>query len=67
MEMKRLKLLGGEVSVSAEIYDLDGFSGHADKIEIIELVTNFKKRPKKCASSSWRTKFIKDPIIIFIT
>lgn len=44
---KRVKILGEEVSVKAEIYDLEGFSGHADQRMLLNWIENFKVKPKK--------------------
>ncbi|MDR7857031.1 MBL fold metallo-hydrolase [Tissierella sp.] len=44
---KRVKILGEEIDVKAEIYDLEGFSGHADQNVLLDWVENFKKKPKK--------------------
>lgn len=43
----RVKLLGEEISVELEIYDLEGFSGHADQMVLLDWLHNFKKKPKK--------------------
>jgi len=42
-----VRLFGEEVGVNAEIYSLEGFSGHADKEGIIWWLKGFKNRPKK--------------------
>lgn len=44
---KRVKILGEEVAVKAEIYDLEGFSGHADQIMLIDWIRKFKKKPER--------------------
>lgn len=44
---KRVKLLGEEIDVNLEIYDLEGFSGHADRDQLLAFVRGFKKPPKK--------------------
>ncbi|HHY90715.1 MAG TPA: MBL fold metallo-hydrolase [Clostridiales bacterium] len=44
---KKVKLLGEEVVVEAEIYSIDGFSGHADQKGLLEWLKGFKKFPHK--------------------
>lgn len=45
--VKKVKLLGEEINVALEIYDLEGFSGHADKDVLMNWVSKFKRKPKK--------------------
>ena len=45
--VKRVKLLGEEIDVQLEIYDLEGFSGHADQKTLINWIDRFKTKPKK--------------------
>ena len=44
---KRVKLLGEEIDVQLEIYDIEGFSGHADQKTLLDWVDKFKNKPKK--------------------
>lgn len=44
---KTIKILGEEINVNAEIYNVEGFSGHADKDGLLEWLKGFKKSPKK--------------------
>lgn len=44
---KNVKLLGEEINVALEIYDLEGFSGHADQRILLDWVSKFKEKPKK--------------------
>lgn len=44
---KKVKLLGEEINVALEIYDLEGFSGHADQKMLMKWIRNFKSKPKK--------------------
>ncbi len=44
---KKVKLLGEEIYVGLEIYDLEGFSGHADQPFLVKWIENFKVKPKK--------------------
>ena len=44
---KKVKLLGEEINVALEIYDLEGFSAHADQRMLLKWLRNFKKKPKK--------------------
>lgn len=45
--VKNVKILGEEIKVGAEIYSLEGFSGHADQNMLIEWINKFKIKPKK--------------------
>ncbi|MFA5576870.1 MAG: MBL fold metallo-hydrolase [Tissierellaceae bacterium] len=44
---KKVKILGEEINVKAEIYDIEGFSGHADRDMLLNWIGKFKKKPKK--------------------
>ena len=44
---KVVKIFGEEIQVNAEIHSLEGFSGHADKEEILQWIKNFKSKPQK--------------------
>lgn len=44
---KIVKIFGEEISVHAQIYNLEGFSGHADKDGLLKWVNSFEKKPKK--------------------
>lgn len=44
---KKVKLLGEEIDVQLEIYDLEGFSGHADQRTLLDWLDQFKRKPKK--------------------
>lgn len=44
---KKVKLFGEEIAVNANIYALQGLSGHADKNGLFEWVNGFKKKPKE--------------------
>ncbi|MBN4056514.1 MAG: MBL fold hydrolase [Alkaliphilus sp.] len=44
---KKVKLLGEEIIVNAEIHSIDGFSAHADQKDLINWISAFKKKPKK--------------------
>lgn len=45
--VKNIKLLGERIDVALEIYNLEGFSGHADQNTLIDWVDHFKYKPKK--------------------
>ncbi len=45
--VKKVKLLGEEIEVNLDIYELDGFSAHADQKTLINFVDKFKIKPKK--------------------
>lgn len=42
-----VKLFGEPVSVNAEIYNLEGFSGHADQHGLIDWLSGFQSAPKQ--------------------
>ncbi len=44
---KLVKIFGEEINVSAHIYDLEGFSGHADRDGLLKWIGAFRKKPKK--------------------
>lgn len=43
--VKRVKIIGEEVSVRASIYNLDGFSAHADQEQLMNWVSHFSEPP----------------------
>lgn len=43
---KLVKLFGETINVKAEIYNVEGFSGHADKTALINWLKGFKEKPK---------------------
>ena len=45
--IKRVKILGEEIDVKAEVHDLEGFSGHADQNVLLDWIGKFEKKPKK--------------------
>ncbi|GAB4115523.1 MAG: MBL fold metallo-hydrolase [Candidatus Caldatribacteriota bacterium] len=44
---KLVKIFGEEIKVNAEVYSLEGFSGHADQEGLIWWLKGFKNRPHK--------------------
>lgn len=44
---KKVKLLGEEIAVLAEIHSIEGFSGHGDQQDLLNWVGSFKKKPKR--------------------
>lgn len=44
---KVVKLLGGHFKVNAKIESIDGFSAHADYLELISWLKNYSPKPKK--------------------
>ena len=42
---KRVTIFGEKIQVEAEIYNLEGFSGHADRDGLLEWVSGFQKKP----------------------
>ncbi len=45
--LKDVTLFGEEVHVQAEIYNLEGFSGHADQNTLFAWISAFQQRPKQ--------------------
>lgn len=45
--VKKVKILGEQIEVRAKIYDIKGFSAHADKNMLLDWIGNFKSKPKK--------------------
>lgn len=45
--VKKVKLLGEEIEVNLSIYDLEGFSAHADQKTLLNFIDKFKRKPKK--------------------
>ncbi len=43
--LKDVTLFGDQIHVEAEIYDLKGFSGHADQNGLLEWLSGFEKKP----------------------
>lgn len=43
---KRVRILGEQIRVNAEIHNLDGFSAHADRNQLLAWLETFKKRPQ---------------------
>ena len=44
---KDVSIFGEKIHVNAEIYNLEGFSGHADRDGLLEWISGFRKQPKK--------------------
>lgn len=44
---KKVKILGDEIGVLAEIHSIEGFSGHADRDGLLEWLSAFTKKPRK--------------------
>ncbi len=44
---KTVTLFGEEINVAAEIYNLDGFSGHADKNGLMDWLDSFQTQPSR--------------------
>lgn len=42
-----IRLFGEEIQVNAEIYNLEGFSGHADRDGLLDWIKGFQKKPRK--------------------
>ena len=44
---KKVKIFGEEIAVNAEIYTLQGMSGHADRAGLYKFIDFFKQKPKE--------------------
>lgn len=44
---KKVKLFGEEITVKARVESIDGFSGHADREDLLAWVSRFNRKPKK--------------------
>ncbi|NLE26253.1 MAG: MBL fold metallo-hydrolase, partial [Clostridiaceae bacterium] len=44
---KRVSIFGEKINVEAEIHNLEGFSGHADKNGLLEWLAGFIQQPKQ--------------------
>lgn len=44
---KEVKILGEEIKVNANIYSIEGFSGHGDRDDLLAWLKEIKKTPKK--------------------
>lgn len=44
---KHVKVLGEEIRVNAQIHNVQGFSGHADKNALLDWLRGFEDKPKK--------------------
>lgn len=44
---RNVKLLGETINVALEVYDLEGFSSHADQEALVDWIHHFKYKPKK--------------------
>lgn len=42
---KRVKIIGEDISVRAEIHNLEGFSAHADQEQLLNWLAHFKSKP----------------------
>lgn len=45
--VKKVKLLGEDIHVGLEIYDLEGFSAHADRKFMMDWIDKIEKKPRK--------------------
>lgn len=44
---KKVKLLGEDIAVLAEIHSIEGFSGHGDQQDLLNWIGGFRKKPKR--------------------
>ncbi|MGI6085843.1 MAG: MBL fold metallo-hydrolase RNA specificity domain-containing protein [Acetivibrionales bacterium] len=44
---KKVSIFGEKIDVKAEIYNLEGFSGHADKNGLVEWLGGFRQQPRQ--------------------
>ena len=45
--VKRVKIFGEEIAVNARIYTIGGLSAHADRDELLDWLSKFKKKPQR--------------------
>lgn len=45
--VEKVKIFGEEIRIQADIEDIQGFSGHADRDGLLEWLNGFKSKPKK--------------------
>jgi metallo-beta-lactamase family protein len=57
---KDVKILGEEIHINAEIYNVEGFSGHADKPALMKWLGGFKEKPKNVFIVHGETESKKD-------
>ncbi|HCS73081.1 MAG TPA: MBL fold hydrolase, partial [Clostridiales bacterium] len=43
---KEVKIFGEQIHVNAEVYNVEGFSGHADKNGLLDWLKHFKNNPR---------------------
>ncbi|MCX7780223.1 MAG: MBL fold metallo-hydrolase [Negativicutes bacterium] len=43
---KKVRIMGEEISVKAEIVNLEGFSAHADQQQLLHWLSSFRKKPR---------------------
>jgi metallo-beta-lactamase family protein len=44
---KKVKIFGEEISVNAQIESIDGYSGHADYVGLLDWIGKFEHKPKR--------------------
>jgi len=44
---KKVKIFGEEIAVNARIYTIGGLSAHADRDELLDWLSKFKKKPRR--------------------
>ena len=44
---KKVKIFGEEIAVNARIYTIGGLSAHADRDELLDWLSKFKKKPQR--------------------
>jgi metallo-beta-lactamase family protein len=44
---KRVRIFGENITVAAQIHNIEGFSAHADQLGLLEWLAKFSKKPKK--------------------
>ena len=44
---KKVKIFGEEIAVNARIYTIGGLSAHADRDELLDWLSRFKKKPQR--------------------
>ena len=62
---KDVSIFGEKIHINAEIYNLEGFSGHADREGLLEWISSFTKAPKEIFLVHGEEKSKKEDMLLF--